>query len=112
MEDKEELTTLVGVLNKIRKEGYKTDFKVTEDGLLATMDDKETFTPEQVRIVDFYRFEGETNPGDMAILYVLETTSGPKGSITNSYGAYGDESIETFMKKVEDLGMDLDKGNR
>ena len=112
MEDKVELTSLVGVLNKVHKDGYKIDFKVTEDGRLATMDDKESFGPDQVRIVDFYRFEGETNPGDMAVLYVLETSSGAKGSITNSYGAYADETIDTFMKKVEDLGMDLDKGDR
>ena len=110
MEDKEELTSLVGVTNKLQKDGYKTDFKVTEDGRLATMDDKESFTPEEVRIVDFYRFEGETNPEDMAILYVLETTSGLKGSVTNSYGPTADDNIETFMKKVEDMGMDLDKG--
>ena len=110
MEDKEELTSLVTVLNKVHKDGYKTDFKVTEDGRLSTMDDKESFTAEQVRIIDFYRFEGETNPEDMSILYVVETTSGLKGSITNSYGPYADEGIDTFMKQVEDLGMDLDKG--
>lgn len=112
MEDKVELTSLVSVLNKVHKDGYKVDFKVTEDGRLATMDDKENFGPEQVRIVDFYRFEGETNPGDMAVLYVLETSTGLKGSITNSYGPYAEETIDTFMKQVEDLGMNLDKGNR
>lgn len=112
MEDKEEMTSLVTALNKLHKDGYKIDFKVTDDGRLATMDDKESFSPDQVRIVDFYRFEGESSPDDMAILYVLETTTGAKGSISDSYGAYSNESIETFMKKVEDLGMDLDKGKR
>lgn len=112
MEDKVELTSMISVLNHLHKGGYKTDFKVSEDGRLCTMDGKEAFTPEQVRIVDFYRFEGETNPEDMSILYVLETKSGLKGSITNSYGPYADEGIENFMKQVEDLGMDLDKGKR
>ncbi|AKD02784.1 hypothetical protein POKO110462_00655 [Pontibacter korlensis] len=112
MEDKVELTSLVGALNKLHKDGYKVDFKVTEEGRLSTMDDKQTFGPDQVRIVDFYRFEGESNPDDMAILYVLETSSGLKGTISDSYGPYANETIENFMKQVEDLGMDLDKGNR
>ncbi|PRY14965.1 hypothetical protein CLV24_103204 [Pontibacter ummariensis] len=112
MENKVELTSLVSALNQLRKEGYKTDFKVTEDGRLSTMDDKETFTPEQVRIVNFYRFEGETNPGDMSILYVLETTNGVKGTISDAYGPYADDNVENFLKKVQDLGKDVDKPDK
>lgn len=112
MSDKVELTSLVGVTNKLQKDGYKTDFKVTEDGRLSTMDDKKSFAPNEVRIVDFYRFEGQSNPDDMAILYVLETSDGTKGSISDSYGPYANESIETFMKQVEDLGKNLDYSSK
>lgn len=108
MENKVELTPLITVLAQLHKEGYKLDFKVTEDGKLSTMDDKQTFAPDEVRIVNFYRFEGESNPDDMSILYVLDTTSGAKGTISDAYGTYSDETIETFMKKVQDLGKDLD----
>ncbi|WP_240676087.1 hypothetical protein [Botryobacter ruber] len=101
------------MLNRLKKEGGCTlDFKVTEDGRLTTMDGKEDFRPDQVRIVDFYRFEGESDPDDMSILYVLETTNGLKGTISNSYGPYADENIDTFMKQVEDLGKDLDKKDK
>ncbi|MFD2999377.1 hypothetical protein ACFS7Z_03310 [Pontibacter toksunensis] len=108
MENKAELTPLITVLAQLRKEGVKLDFKVTEEGMLSTMDDKQKFGPDEVRIVNFYRFEGESNPDDMAILYVLETTSGAKGTISDAYGTYSDETIETFMKKVQDLGKNLD----
>ena len=108
MENKVELTPMITVLNQLRKEGYKVDFRVTEEGKLCTMNDKQQFGPDEVRIVNFYRFEGETNPGDMAILYVLETTSGAKGTISDAYGPYSDETTETFMKQVLDLGKDLD----
>ena len=108
MEDKIELTSLVSVLTKVRNEGYKLDFKVTEDGFLSTMDDKQRFTTDQVQIVNFYRFEGESNPDDMSILYVLETTSGAKGTISDAYGPYSDETVETFMKQVKDYGKNLD----
>lgn len=109
MEDKVELTAMVTILNQLHKEGYRRDFKVSDDGRLCTLDGKEQYTPEQVRIVNFYRFEGETNPGDEAILYVLETTSGVKGTISDAYGPYADEKVEAFMKQLEDLGKELDK---
>lgn len=100
---------MVRVLARLRDEGYNVDFKVTENGLLSTMDDKQQFRPEEVQIVNFYRFEGESYPGDMAILYVLETSSGLKGSISDAYGLYADETVENFMKLAKDLGKNLDK---
>ncbi|TPE46275.1 hypothetical protein [Pontibacter mangrovi] len=109
MEDKTELTPLVKVLADLRSEGYTTDFKVNEAGMLCTMDGNQQFGPEDVRIVNFYRFEGESNPDDMSILYVLETKSGLKGSLSDAYGTYSDSTIEDFMKQVRDLGKDLDK---
>ncbi|WP_162053181.1 hypothetical protein [Pontibacter pamirensis] len=108
MQNKVELTSLVSVLAQVKKEGYKLDFRVTEDGMLSTMDSKQQFRPDEVRIVNFYRFEGESNPDDMAILYVVDTTSGAKGTISDAYGLYSDEATETFMKQVQDLGKNLD----
>lgn len=109
MERKEELTSLVKVLAGVRKEGYKTDFTVGNDNLLHTMDSELKFTPDQVQIVNFYRFEGESNPDDMAILYVLETNTGVKGTISDAYGTYADTTVEAFMSQVQDLGKDLDR---
>lgn len=112
MQDKVEERSLVNVLNRLRKDGYKYDFKVSQDGRLCTMEEKEQFTPDQVRIVDHYRFEGESDPDDMSILYALETSNGLKGTISNSYGPYADESVDTFLKQVEDLGKNLDKNDK
>ncbi|RAU84283.1 hypothetical protein [Pontibacter arcticus] len=112
MEDKVEERSLVNVLNRLRKDGYKNDFKVNADGTLCTMDDKSVFSVGQVRIVDFYRFEGESNPDDMSILYAIETDNGLKGTISNSYGPYADEKVDNFLKQVEDLGKNLDKRDK
>ena len=109
MQDKTELKSMVSVLERVRKEGYTSDFQVIENNLLSTIDGKKQYKPEQVQIVNFYRFEGESNPDDMAILYVLETADGAKGTISNSYGTYADETVESFMRQVRDLGKNLDK---
>ncbi|WP_162428125.1 hypothetical protein [Pontibacter pudoricolor] len=112
MQDKIEERSLVNVLNRLHKDGYKYDFKVSGEGKLCTMENKDEFTPDQVRIVDFYRFEGESNPDDMSILYAVETSTGLKGTISNSYGPYADTGVDNFLKQVEDLGKNLDKKDK
>jgi len=109
MQDKEELTSMVTILNQLRQEGYTAEFKITDDGTMCVIDDKESFRPDQLRIVNFYRFEGESNPDDMAILYVVEAENGQKGTITDAYGTYSDLSLENFMRQVQDMGKNLDK---
>lgn len=112
MQDKVEERSLVNVLNRLRNDGFKCDFKVSGEGRLCNMESQEEFTPEQVRIVDFYRFEGESDPDDMSILYAIETHNGHKGTISNSYGPYADTNVDSFLKQVEDLGKNLDKRDK
>ncbi|MCJ8164241.1 hypothetical protein MKJ04_05255 [Pontibacter sp. E15-1] len=108
MQDTNDLTPLITVLAQVRERGYVQDFRVTENGRLSTTDGTQEFEPGQVQIVNFYRFEGESNPDDMAILYVLETATGAKGTLSDAYGTYADDKIETFMSQVRDLGKNLD----
>ena len=110
MQDKEEERSLVSVENRLTKEGFVHDFQVT-DGRLHTLDPNasQSYAPEDVTIVDFYRFEGESNPDDMSILYAIEANDGVKGTISAAYGTYADGDTDDFLKKVEDLGKNLDK---
>ncbi|HEX8658122.1 MAG TPA: hypothetical protein VF690_11325, partial [Hymenobacter sp.] len=91
MQDKEEERSLVNVENKLSADGFTQDFTVV-DGRLHTFDSStdKTYAPEEVTIVDFYRFEGESNPDDMSILYAIETNDGVRGTISSAYGTYAD----------------------
>jgi hypothetical protein len=88
--------------NKMREEGYKEDFQVTEKGL-STFDNEKNYKPDQIRIVNFYRFEGVSDPGDNTILYVIETNDGVKGTLVDGYSTYADESVSKFIVQVEDI---------
>ena len=113
MQDKEEERSLVNVENKLKKDGFTKDFNVV-DGRLKTIsnDSNKSYAADEVTIVDFYRFEGESNPDDMAILYVLETNDGVKGTISTAYGVYADTDTDDYLKQVEDLGKNLMKGQK
>ncbi|GAB2542987.1 hypothetical protein [Rufibacter soli] len=112
MQDKEEERSLINVEARLNKEGYTNNFRVTDDNRLCVLNSDKYYNVDQVRIVDFYRFEGESNPDDMSILYALETNDGLKGTISNSYGTYADQGVDAFLKQVEDIGKNLDKKDK
>ena len=101
------------VEHTLNKDGYTQDFNVV-DGRLLTIgnDSNKSYAPDEVTIVDFYRFEGESNPDDMSILYAIETHDGVKGTISTAYGVYADTDTDDFLKQVEDLGKNLTKKDK
>lgn len=98
----DEMKTLASCLNKVIKDGYKENFKITEKGL-QSLETERTYRPEEVHIVNFFRFEGESDPSDSAILYSIETNDGAKGTLTDAYGMYADPNIDKFIKEVESI---------
>ncbi len=108
MQDKEELTTMLKVENRLNSEGFTEDFRVSE-GRLCSLNSDKTYGVEDVRIVNFYRFEGETDPDDMSILYAIECNDGTRGTISNSYGPKADTEVDQFLVEVENLGKNLEK---
>jgi len=99
---KEEMQTLSSIVNALGEEGYKAQFKVESEGL-RSLDTNKLFTPEQVKVQSFYRFEGESDPADNSILYAVETEDGEMGTINDAYGIYNDPYIGEFMKKVTEI---------
>ena len=43
--------------------------------------------PEEAQIDHILRFEGESDPGDMTILFALRTPAGSKGLYSTAFGA-------------------------
>jgi hypothetical protein len=96
------MKTLSSCSNQMKAEGYKEDFQVTKKGL-TTFSETKYYLPEDVSIVNFYRFEGTSDPGDSSILYVIETNDGTKGTLVDSYGAYSDSDVSKFIVAVEEI---------
>jgi len=96
------MSTLSDRLNKAMKDGYTDNLKVTKQGLYSSVKDK-TYTPAEVKIIDFYRFEGQSDPADNAIMYVVETWDGVKGTLVDAFGPYADEQVNNFMTEVEEI---------
>lgn len=94
------MTDLEKCLDKLESRGFTDQYRV-ENGRLVSVDSGRKFQPDEVTAVNFYRFEGISNPDDMSILFAIETSDGSKGTFIDAYGFYADEEAGEFMRKVE-----------
>jgi hypothetical protein len=92
--------TLSEAIELLKKRGFTHNFRVSKEGELIESGNT-TYEPVEVKLVEFHRFEGTSDPGDMSIVYALETSTGEKGTVVDSFGVDGSETISDFMNKVE-----------
>src|SRR4051812_10672981 len=93
-----EMKSMTALMARSVKDGYLENYEVTGKGLHAQHADK-YFTPEEVKVINFYRFEGDSDPGDNSILYLIEAGD-IKGLLVDAYGTYADAKVSDFMKQV------------
>jgi len=105
------MNTLTAVSNKVTKLGYTDTFKVTKQGLHSAQRDK-FYGPDEIIVTDFYRFEGQSDPADNSILYVIETNDGAKGMLVDAYGPYADAVVNNFITDVEEINKKVVKGDK
>ena len=96
-----EMTTLTAVLERLRLKKQDNEFKYTDQGF--TVNGQKFYNPEDLTIIKTYRFEGESDPGDSNILYVIEGNDGLVGYSIDAYGAYSahEKEYDEFIQKVK-----------
>ena len=94
------MTDLEKCMNKLEAQGYTDQYRV-EKGKLVDVTNNIKYKAKDVKAVNFFRFEGITNPEDMSILYAIETSDGRKGTLVDAYGMYSDDDTGAFMQDVE-----------
>lgn len=104
----DDMKTLSSCSRSLDKLGFTTQFKVNGCNL-KSLDTEKEYEPSQIKVVNFYRFEGASNPDDNAILYAIETNDGERGTLTDAYGAYGDPNIAAFIQQVDNIEKKVDK---
>jgi hypothetical protein len=96
------MRTLVYSLNNLIQLGFTADFKITSAGLSVLGRDK-AFQPEELKIVNLYRFEGDSVLADSSILYAISTADGTRGTLVDTFGKSSDPKVTSFMQAVEEI---------
>ncbi|MBB6502269.1 hypothetical protein [Pedobacter cryoconitis] len=110
MEQPAEMNTLSQILEKLRQKGIANELGMTDHGKMQGTDPGKIYSPEDLSIIKTYRFEGDSDPGDNSVLYILEDKEGQIGYIIDAYGVYssqGSLGFSDFLKKIPTAHRDL-----
>lgn len=92
--------TLSETINALKAEGYTLDFNI-DQACVVCHEPKITMSPEDFEIDAVFRFEGESNPDDQAILYAISSNKlKVKGVLVNGYGISAVNATDELIKKL------------
>lgn len=96
------MTSLLSVLEKLRIRKQDNEFKMVPEGF--TTGNGKVYAPSDLKIIKTYRFEGDSNPSDSSIIYLIEANDGLIGYSLDAYGAYSshdeEEGYDEFVRKI------------
>ena len=62
------------------------------------------YKPEDLKIIKTYRFEGDSDPADSSIIYLIEANDGLIGYSMDAYGMYtaheDEEGYDNFIREI------------
>lgn len=94
--------TVSEAMNDLRKRGYTHDFAIyAEKECLVCGETALNLSPEEFYIDEFYRFEGDSDPGDEMVVYAISSEKyGLKGIVVNAFGTYADSKVSKIVKHL------------
>jgi len=98
-----EMDTISTVLNKLKRKGLDNEFFVNDKGLV-TLNGK-LYSQHDIKIIKTYRFEGESDPADEAIIYLIKTNDGIIGYSLDAYGVYTNHINDAYADWIRKMAM-------
>ena len=95
--------TVSKALEELTEKGFTLDFNIQEGRIINSPDDFE--------IVDIYRYEGESDPGDEATVYGIKSSTGEKGVFVAGLSAFTDNSAAMVLHVLSIKGRDSSTTN-
>ena len=96
----ESYSTLVEAINGLKARGYTEDFNLKENHLDCSNGNHQ-LSPDDFEVDDVFRFEGNSDPEDQAVLYAISSEKYKlKGVLVNAYGIYSDNEANEIIKKL------------
>jgi hypothetical protein len=90
--------TVSEAVNGLKQRGFSLDFNLQENCLVCK---EHKLDIDDFEIVEVYRFEGNSDPADEAVVYAIQSVNGVKGVLVNGYGISAEEMGSRMAKKLE-----------
>ncbi len=96
------MTTLSQVLEKLRIRKQDNEFRIT-NGKFSAPSGKQ-YLASELKIIKTYRFEGNSDPSDSSIIYLIEANDGLIGYSIDAFGVYSnhdnEEGYDDFIREI------------
>jgi len=92
--------TVSEAVNGLKKRGYTIDYNLNFDCITCN-DAPAPLKPSEFEIAEVYRFEGESDPADEAVVYAIESRHGQKGVLVNGFGISSDDASDEMIEKLK-----------
>ena len=89
--------TVSEAIEQLRAKGFTLDLNLKQNHFMTG---EQASPADEFEIVDLYRYEGPSDPGDEATVYALASQSGLKGIFVSGYGASSDEEADEVLKQL------------
>lgn len=78
------------------------EYFVVEGKLLTNQTGINTYRPDQIEIITYFRLNGNSKPEENALVYLIETVDGSKGILIYRFDAFTDRKVYGFLKEYVD----------
>ncbi|MHB8258467.1 MAG: phosphoribosylpyrophosphate synthetase [Acidiferrobacterales bacterium] len=92
--------TLSEAITALKRRGYGVYFEAF-DGLISTPDHRKSFSADEVAVREHHRFEGTSDPDEMAVVYAIETADGTRGILIDAFGVYADPKLGRLITTAQ-----------
>jgi|SRR5580658_2148706 hypothetical protein len=92
--------TVTEATEDLKKRGYSIDFNLDFDCIHSREKTISLKAPE-FEITEVYRFEGNSDPADEAVVYAIESKHGQKGVMVNGFGISADALSDEMIQKLK-----------
>ena len=84
--------TVSEALDELNENGFTVDFNLHEDDIKKN--------PQKYEIEHIYRYEGDTDPGDEAVVYGIKCSTGEKGVFVAGFSANSESEAARVLNEL------------
>jgi len=97
------MDTITTVLNNLKRKKQDNEFLLNEHGLVSL--NGKLYHRDEIKMIRTYRFEGQSDPADQAIIYLIETNDGATGYSLDAYGAYTNHANDAYAELIRQMAV-------
>ena len=96
MKNRYHYASVLKALEELKTMGFTVDFNLLEEDIMHH--------PEHYEILHIYRYEGESNPDDEAIVYGIKSNTGEKGVFVAGFSANSESEAAKVLHELSIRG--------